>query len=122
MPGSPGPVESMLNTYNSGKVLGLVAGAFAELSSAFHVVIDLIACQLADGHLQFFDIGHWTCKSIFLQQVRHPASRVGQTHARPLPGPHSAPQPRPTAAETIDEDDKETHTFYHHTHPLGYGR
>ena len=33
-PGSPGPVESKLNTYNSGNVLGLVAGAYAELSSA----------------------------------------------------------------------------------------
>ena len=34
-PGSPGPVEPELNTYNSANVLGLVAGAFAELSSAF---------------------------------------------------------------------------------------
>ena len=39
-PGSPGPVESELNTYNPGKVLGLVAGAYAELSSASHVIID----------------------------------------------------------------------------------
>ena len=69
-PGSPGPVESELNNYNSGNVLGLVAGTYAELSSAFHVIIDLIASQLAEGHLQFFDIDHWMCKSIFLQQVR----------------------------------------------------
>ena len=57
-PCSPGPVESELNTYNSGNVLGLVAGAYAELSSAFRVIIDQIASQLANGHLQFFDIGH----------------------------------------------------------------
>ena len=69
-PGSPGPVESELNTCNSEKVLGLVADACAELSSAFTVTIDLVASQLADGHLQFFDIDHGTCKFIFLQQVR----------------------------------------------------
>ena len=69
-PGLPGPAESELNTYNSGKVLGLVAGAYAELPSAFHVITDLIASHLADGHLQFVDIDFGTCKSIFLQQVR----------------------------------------------------
>ena len=55
-PGSPGPVESELNTFKLGKVLGLVAGAYAELSSAFYVIIDLVASELADGHLQFLDI------------------------------------------------------------------
>ena len=30
-------------------------------------------------------------------------------------------QPRPTAAEAIDEDDEEEYAFYHHTHPPGYG-
>ena len=65
-PGSPGPVESELDTYNSGKVLGLVAGEYAELSSAFHVITDQIASQLADWHLQFFDIGHGIYKSMFL--------------------------------------------------------
>ena len=42
-PGSPGPLESELNTCNSGGVLGLVAGAYAELSSAFFAIIDPIA-------------------------------------------------------------------------------
>ena len=69
-PGSPGPVESELNTYNSGEVLGLVAGACAELSSTFHVITDVVASQLADEHPQFFDIDHGMCKSIFLQHVR----------------------------------------------------
>ena len=69
-PGSPGPAESELSTYNSGKVLGLVAGAYAELSSTLCVITDLIAFQLADGHPKFLDIDHGTCKSIFLLQVR----------------------------------------------------
>ena len=51
--GSTGPVKtkSELTTYNSGKALGLFAGAYAGLSSAFHVITDLVASQLADGHL-----------------------------------------------------------------------
>ena len=49
-PGSPGPVESELNADNSGKVVGLVAGAYEEMSSAFNAIIDLIDSQLADGH------------------------------------------------------------------------
>ena len=69
-PCSPGPVKSELNTYNTGKVLGLVAGAYAGLSSAFHVITDLIAFQLADEHPKLFDIYHGTCKSIALQQAR----------------------------------------------------
>ena len=99
-PVSPGIVVSELNTYNSGNVLGLVAGAYAELTSAFHVTIDLVASQLADEDLQFFDIGHWMCKFISLQQVRRCPGlalqpRVGQTHARSLPGPRPASQPTP---------------------------
>ena len=68
--GSPGPVESELKACNSGKVVGLVAGAFAELLSAFHVIIDLVASQFADAHLLPFDIDYGTCRSIFHQQVR----------------------------------------------------
>ena len=94
-PGSPGPVESENNTYNSGKVLVLVAGAYAKLPRAFRVIIDLIASQVADDHLQSFDIDHGMCKSMFVQQAPRPgtrtAPRVGQTHARPLPGLCSAP-------------------------------
>ena len=47
----PRQFDSELNTYNSGKIVGLVSGSYAELSSAFHVITDLIASQLADGHL-----------------------------------------------------------------------
>ena len=50
--------------------MGLDAGACAELPSAFHVTIDLVASQIADGHLEFFEIDHGTYKSIFLQKVR----------------------------------------------------
>ena len=96
-PGSPGPVESELNTYNSGNVLGLVAGAYAELSSAFHAIIDLIASQLADEHLQFFDIDHGMCKSIFLQQVRR---SLGLALHRRWVRPNSCPTASGTSFST----------------------
>eukprot|EP00614_Pseudopedinella_elastica_P024742 CAMPEP_0172645378 /NCGR_PEP_ID=MMETSP1068-20121228/239702_1 /TAXON_ID=35684 /ORGANISM="Pseudopedinella elastica, Strain CCMP716" /LENGTH=174 /DNA_ID=CAMNT_0013459615 /DNA_START=173 /DNA_END=697 /DNA_ORIENTATION=+ len=126
-PGSPGPAESELNTYNSGKVLGLVAGAYAVLSRAFHVIIDLIASQLADGHLQFFDFDHEMYKSILLQQVRRClglALRRGwaklmlNRYRDLVQHPN---QRRPMAAEATDENDEEAHAFYHHTHSPGNG-
>ena len=120
-PGSPGPVESELNTFNSGKALGFVAGAYAEPSSAFHVITDLIASQLADEHLQFFDLDHGTCKSISLQQVRRSLglalhrgwAKLKLGGCRDL-AQHTN-QPRPMAAEATDEDDKEALAFYLHT-------
>ena len=47
-PGSLGLVESELNNYKPGKTVGLVAGAYVELPSAFRATIDQIASQLAD--------------------------------------------------------------------------
>jgi hypothetical protein len=125
-PGLPGPVESELNTYNSGNVLGLVAGAYAELSSAFHAIIDLIASQLADEHLQFFDIDHGMCKSIFLQQVRRSLglalhrgwAKLMLDRCRDLV--QHPNQPRSMVSEATDEDDEEAHAFYHHTRPSGH--
>ena len=46
--------------------MGLVAGAYGELPSAFRVIIDLAVSQHADEHFQFFDIDHGPCKSIAL--------------------------------------------------------
>ena len=64
-PGSPGLADSELNTCNSGKAVGLVADAYAELTSVFHVTTDLFASQLADEHLLFFGIDHGTSRSVF---------------------------------------------------------
>ena len=69
-PSSPRPAESEPNTKNSGWALGLVAGAHAVLPTTFHVTTDLIASQLADEHLQFFDLDHRTWNSVFFQQAR----------------------------------------------------
>ena len=112
-PGSPGPVESELKTYNSGNVLGLVAGAYAELSRTFHVIIDLVASQLAEEHLQYIDIGHGMCKSIFLQQVRrglglalhHGWAKIMLDRCRDLV--QHPNQARPMATEAPDEDDED---------------
>ena len=41
LPGSPGPAESELHTYNSGKAAGLIAGAYGAMPSAFDDTTDL---------------------------------------------------------------------------------
>ena len=41
-----------------------------RLSSAFRVIINPVASELADWHLKFFNTDHGTCKSIFLQHGR----------------------------------------------------
>ena len=66
----PDQSSPSLTPTTRGKTAGLVAGAYWELHGAFHITADLIASQLADGHLQFFDTDHGPCKSIFLQQAR----------------------------------------------------
>ena len=81
--------------------MGLVAGAYGELSSVLHVITGLVASHLADDQLQFFGIDHRTCKSIFLQQVRGSlglALRRGWTKLMldRYRGPRSASQPTPS--------------------------
>ena len=67
-PDTIGPVETELNTYNSGNVVGLVAGAFGEMSEGVHCITSFVASELASDHLQFFDSG--MVRSIFLRRVR----------------------------------------------------
>ena len=47
-PGSHGPFEHELDTCNSEKAVGLVAGAYRELPGAFHDITGSVASQ--DGH------------------------------------------------------------------------
>ena len=106
---------------------GLLGGAYAELFSAFQDIIDLIASQLVDEHLLLSDMGHGTCKSVFLQHSRRsPELALHRGWAKLMLGHfrdlvQHPNQPRPMAAESAVEDDKEAHAFYHHTHPSGYG-
>ena len=65
---STGPVEPELN--NSGKAVGLVAGACGQMPGAFHGITDLVASELAEENLQLFDIEPGRCKTTFPQQVR----------------------------------------------------
>ena len=106
--------------------MGLVAGAYGELPSAFHVITGLIASQLADELPQFVDLDHGTCKSISLQQVTRGLGLALHRGWAKLMLDRcqdlvlTPNQPRPTAAEPTDEDDEEAHALYRHTHPPGY--
>ena len=107
--------------------MGLVTGAYGKPPSEFHGVIDPIASQLADEHPQFFDIGHGTCKSIFLQQARRNLGlALHRGWAKLMPDRcrdlvQHPNQPRPAAAEATGEDNEDSHTSCHRTRPPGYG-
>ena len=50
-----GPVETEINPYNPGRVSGLVAGAFGEVSMQVRDHADLVACEFNAEHLALFD-------------------------------------------------------------------
>ena len=122
-PDEIGPVETELNTYNSGAVVGLVAGAFGEMSEGVHCITSFIASELASDHLQFFALDPCMVKSIFLRRVRRSLGlRAHRGWAKLLLDRtrdlvQHPNQPR--NARTTDEDDAEAHTHYHQTHPPG---
>ena len=122
-PDEIGPVETELNTYNSGAVVGLVAGAFGEMSEGVHCITSFIASELASDHLQFFALDPGMVRSIFLRRVRRSLglkahrgwAKLLLDRTRDLV--QHPNQPR--NARTTDEDDAEAYTHYHQTHPPG---
>ena len=49
-----GPVEAEMNSYNPGRVSGLVVGAFGEVPMQVRDLADLVACELNAEHLALF--------------------------------------------------------------------
>jgi hypothetical protein len=117
------PVETELNTYNSGAVVGLVEGAFGEMSEGVHCITSFIASELASHHLQFFALDPGMVRSIFLRRVRRSLglkahrgwAKLLLDRTRDLV--QHPNQPRNT--RTTDEDDAEAHAHCHQTHPPG---
>ena len=122
-PGVLGKVETEMNRYNSGEVVGLVVGAYAELSEHVHALIGLVADELTADYMQFFDLNHKQTKSVFLRQTRRICGLTAHRgwakllldRCRDLV--QHPNQPRSTRWN--DEDDAEAHAHYHYTHPPG---
>ena len=64
-----GPVETEMNSYNSGRVSGLVVGAFGRVSMQVRDLADLVACELNAEHLALFDGAMNESKQMFTQQM-----------------------------------------------------
>lgn len=125
--GTPGPYESVLNSF--GKVLAPVVGAFAEMSSDVHLLADLIASAQAADHCEYFDTLPSEIKGMFLLRTRRNLGltahrgwarllidRMGTLVQRPEP---EAPEPAwgSTKASVQDDEAMDAHHF-HHPPPL----
>eukprot|EP00614_Pseudopedinella_elastica_P018888 CAMPEP_0172646268 /NCGR_PEP_ID=MMETSP1068-20121228/240153_1 /TAXON_ID=35684 /ORGANISM="Pseudopedinella elastica, Strain CCMP716" /LENGTH=263 /DNA_ID=CAMNT_0013460523 /DNA_START=331 /DNA_END=1119 /DNA_ORIENTATION=+ len=64
-----GPVETEMNSYNSGRVSGFVVGTFGEVSMQLRDPADLVACELNADHLALFDGAMNESKQILTQQI-----------------------------------------------------
>ena len=64
------PVETEMNSYNSGRVSGFVVGAFGEASMQVRDLADRVACKLNAEHLALFDEAMKEGKLMFTQQIR----------------------------------------------------
>ena len=106
--------------------MGLVAGAYGELSSVLRDTTSLIRFRLAGEHPQLLDIDHETYKSIFLQQARRNlwlAPHRGWTKlvlGRCQDLVQHPNHPRPTATGATDEDDEEAQTALQGAPCLGF--
>ena len=59
-----------MNSYNSGRVSGLVVGAFGEVSIQVRDLADLVACELNAEHLALFDGAMNESTQMFTQRMR----------------------------------------------------
>ena len=124
--GTIGPVESEMNNYNSGKIAGLILGAFGELSMCFHDLSELIASQLSAEHLDFYDIPSAESKALSLRRIRRSwglAAHRGWAKLlldRTRDLVEDPRQPRGPVHGT-DEGDSEMHELFHFRQPPGGG-
>ena len=62
--GTRGPHEQVILN-NGGRVLGLVSGAFGESSSDIHAIRDIVAKELANFHIEFFNCNEKTAIGMY---------------------------------------------------------
>ena len=59
-----------MNSYNSGRVSGLVVGAFGEVSMQVRDLAGLVTCEFNAEHLALFDDAMNESKQMFTQRMR----------------------------------------------------
>jgi hypothetical protein len=124
-----GPIEAKLNTYNSGKVSGIVVGAFAEVSPAVEDLADLIASELAASYMEFYEVSMAEARSIQLQRVNRAwglAAHRGWArllHSRIQDTVEYRQQPGPAERGQVDEDelDAAENYFFHRNNNFHHG-
>ena len=121
-----GAVETEMSSYNSGRVSGLVVGAFSEVSMQVRDLADLVACELNDEHLALFDDAMNESKQMSTQRIRRSIGlTVHRGWAKLLLGRcrdivQDPRQPRTHTRET-DEDDAEAREYFHFHQTRGGG-
>ena len=124
-----GPIEAKLNTYNSGKVSGIVVGAFAEVSPAVEDLADLIASELAASYMEFYEVSMAEARSMQLQRVNRAwglAAHRGWArllHSRIQDTVEYRRQPGPAERGQVDEDelDAAENYFFHRNNNFHHG-
>ena len=121
-----GPVETEMNSYNSGRVSGFVIGALGGVSMQVRDLADLVACELNAKHLALFDGAMKESKQMFTQRTRRSIglavhrgwAKLLLDRCRDLV--QNPRQPRTHTRET-DEDDAEEHEYLHFHQTRGRG-
>ena len=67
---APGPAETEMNSYNSGRVSGFVFGAFGGVSMQVLDLADLVAYEPNAEHLALFGGATNESKQMFTQRIR----------------------------------------------------
>ena len=115
-----------MNSYNSGRVSGLVVGAFGEVSMQVRDLAGLVACELNAEHLALFDGAMNESKQMFTQRMRRSVrlavhcgwAKLLLDRCRDLV--QDPRQPRFHTREA-DEDDAEAHEYFHFHQTRGGG-
>ena len=120
--GSDGQMVTALKRYNGGRVLVFVMGAFAEMSEDVSRICDIIAHDLAQTHVSYYNDDARRTKGMYRKRIQkawgHTAhrgwARLLLDRARDLIIHGPAHRGANGAAMPTDEDDQDGHFFYNH--------
>jgi len=127
-PGSDGPMAIVLKRHNGGRVLVVVVGAFTEISEDVSRIRDIIANDLAQTHVSYYNGNAKRTKGMYRQRMQkawgHTAhrgwARLLLNRARDLIMHGPAHRGANGAAMPTDEDDQDGLFFFKHPKRGGY--